>query len=63
MPANQDPAEFYRREADRLRSMAESPIFYDVRPGLLDMAERYDSMAEQATRMRAQPFGRDRQSA
>ncbi|MBV8535064.1 MAG: hypothetical protein JO128_05695 [Alphaproteobacteria bacterium] len=67
MPANQEPAEFYRREADRLRSMADSPMFYDVRCGLLGMAERYDDMAEQAALMRAhafgQPFGRDRQSA
>jgi hypothetical protein len=67
MPANQEPAEFYRREADRLRSMADSPIFYDVRSGLLDMAERYDGMAEQAALMQAhtfgRPSGRDRQSA
>lgn len=67
MPSNQDPAEFYRREAERLRSMADSPAFYDVRSGLLDMAERYAGMAEQAALMRAhtfgQTFGRDRQSA
>jgi hypothetical protein len=66
MPANQEAAEFYRREADRLRSMADSPTFYDVRPGLLDMAERYESMAEQAALMQAHtfaPFGRQRQSA
>lgn len=66
MPANQDAAEFYRREADRLRSMADSPTFYDVRSGLLGMAERYDDMAEQAALMRAHtfaPFGRQRQSA
>jgi hypothetical protein len=67
MPTNQDAAEFYRREAYRLRSMADSPMFYDVRSGLLHMAERYEGMAEQAALMEShkfgQPFGRPPQSA
>jgi hypothetical protein len=57
MPANQEPAEFYRREADRLRTMADSAIFLDVRSGLLDMAERYEAMAEQSAIMHAFTFG------
>jgi hypothetical protein len=67
MPANQQPAEFYRREADRLRTMTDSPIFFDVRSGLLDMVEGYEAMAEQSAIVRAhkfgQPFGRSRQHA
>ncbi len=58
MPFNLSPAEFYRREADRLRSMAESPIFYDVREDLLRMAGEYDILAGQRERLDRHCFGR-----
>lgn len=45
MPFNLTPVEFYRREAERLRSMAASPIFHDVRDGLVHMADQYDRLS------------------
>ena len=42
------PAELYRREAARLRAMADIPTFRDVRESYLDMADRYDVLARQA---------------
>ena len=58
MPINLTPEEFYRREADRLRSMADSLIFYDVRDGLLQMAQEYDVLAGQREGLRRHSFGR-----
>ena len=58
MPINLTPDEFYRREADRLRSMADSPIFYDVRDGLLRMAKEYDILAGQCDGLRRHSFDR-----
>ena len=48
MPASLSVAEFYRREATRLRAMAQSPTFRDVAPQLLIMAEQCDRLASQA---------------
>jgi hypothetical protein len=41
------PSEIYRREAERLRTMAESRTFHQVRRSFLDMATRYETMARQ----------------
>ena len=51
MPSNQEPAEFYDREADRLLSMAESFTFADVRDDLLRIARLYKKMASQVQDM------------
>lgn len=58
MPSNLEPAEFYRREAGRLRSMADSHLFDDVREGLLNVARHYDVLAEQSAAIRGHSFGR-----
>jgi hypothetical protein len=62
MPSNLDAAEIYRREADRLRTMAGSTTYGEVRNGLLAMAAQYDHLAEQASSITShrfgQPFGR-----
>ncbi|HEX9465187.1 MAG TPA: hypothetical protein VGB82_21500 [Alphaproteobacteria bacterium] len=58
MPSNLDPAEFYRREAARLRSMADSHIFSDVQQGLLNVARQYDVLADQAAGIQRHTFGR-----
>ncbi len=42
-----DRAEFYVREAQRLRDLAEGMIFADMRLELIRVAERYDVMARQ----------------
>lgn len=39
------PAEIYRREAERLHSMADSFIYYSVRDEFLRMAEQYEALA------------------
>jgi hypothetical protein len=57
MPSNLEPAEFYRREADRLRSMADSHLFDDVREGLLTVAHHYDVLAGQSAAIRGHTFG------
>lgn len=57
MPTNLEPAEFYRREADRLRSMAESYLFDDVRDGLLNVAHHYDVLAAQNAAIFGHKFG------
>lgn len=57
MPSNLEPAEFYRREADRLRSMADSHLFDDVREGLLNVAHHYDVLAEQSAAIHNHAFG------
>jgi len=41
------PSEIYRREADRLRSMAESRTFHSVRRSFIEMANRYETLARQ----------------
>ena len=58
MPSNLEPAEFYRREAARLRSMADSNQFNDVRNGLLNVARHYDVLADQAGAIHRHTFGR-----
>ena len=57
MPSNLEAAEFYRREADRLRSMAESGLFDDVRANLLKVARQYELMAVQAAGLRNHRYG------
>lgn len=57
MTSSPSTAEFYRQEAARLRSMATSPIFYEVRYGLLSMAEEYDRMADQREELDHHVFG------
>lgn len=41
------PHEIYQREAERLRAMADSFQYYDVREEFLKMADVYDSLARQ----------------
>jgi hypothetical protein len=48
MPSNLSPAEFYRREADRLTTMAESSMFADVAGELLSIARHYDRLTREA---------------
>lgn len=57
MYSNMSAAEVYRREADRLRTMAESATYTHVRDGFLDMARLYDVMAEQAMEIQDHKFG------
>lgn len=57
MPSNLSPEEFYRREAERLRTMAASPIFSDVRDGLVRMAHQYDVLATQRSALERHSFG------
>lgn len=57
MPTNLEPADFYRREAARLRSMAESNQFDDVREGLMNVARHYDVLADQAGAIHRHTFG------
>jgi hypothetical protein len=57
MPSNLEPAEFYRREADRLRTMAAADMFKDVRDNLLKVARQYDAMATQAAKLLDHRFG------
>jgi hypothetical protein len=57
MPVNLDPAEFYRREAERLRSMAASDQFDDVRDNLVAVAHLYDVLAGQADGLQGHRFG------
>jgi len=58
MPKNLDPADIYRREAARLRSMATSEKFSAVRDGLLNVARQYDVLADQSAGIRRHTFGR-----
>jgi hypothetical protein len=49
-------AELYRREAARLRAMADIPTFREVRDSYLEIADRYDDLARQAdTAIATQP--------
>ena len=57
MPTNMEPTEFYRREAARLRSMADSNQFGDVRDGLLNVARHYEVLADQAGAIHRHTFG------
>ena len=57
MPTNMEPADFYRREASRLRSMADSNQFDDVRDGLLNVARHYEVLADQAAAIHRHTFG------
>jgi len=57
MPSNMEPVEFYRREAARLRGVADSPQFGDVREGLLNVARHYDVLADQAAAIHRHTFG------
>lgn len=58
MYSNMSAAEVYRREAERLRSMAEAMTYEHVRDGFLDMARQYEVMAEQAESITKHRFGR-----
>lgn len=62
MYSNMSATEVYRREAERLRSMAEAITYKHVRAGFLGMAQQYDVLAEQAESIThhefGQPFGR-----
>ena len=62
MRTDLEPAEVYRREAVRLRMMAEGQDYQMVRDGLLDMARQYNVMAAQTESIQqhtfGQPFGR-----
>lgn len=57
MYSNMSAAEVYRREADRLRSMADASTYGHVRDGFLEVARRYDLMAEQAESLTHHEFG------
>ena len=57
MPTNMEPVDFYRREAARLRSMADSNQFDDVSEGLLNVARHYDVLADQAAAIHRHTFG------
>jgi hypothetical protein len=57
MTSGPSTAEFYRHEAARLRHMADSPNFDEVRHGLLRMAEEYERMAEQREGLNHHVFG------
>lgn len=43
------PAEIFRREADRLLSMADSFTYYRVRDEFLRIAGQYEALAQNAT--------------
>jgi hypothetical protein len=58
MYSNMTAAEVYRREAERLQSMADAMTYGHVRDGFLEMARRYDVMAEQAENITSHKFGR-----
>lgn len=57
MPSHLQPAEFYRREAERLRSMADTHMFADVRDGLIKVAQQYEVLADQADGLHRHTFG------
>jgi hypothetical protein len=46
VPINLSKSEFYRREADRLTSMAHSATFEDVKPELIVMAAHFLTLAQ-----------------
>jgi hypothetical protein len=58
MALNLHPAEIYRREADRLRTMANSDIYGAVRDGLLAIANQYEVLADQSHGIHNHAFGR-----
>lgn len=58
MASNLHPAEIYRREADRLRTMANSDIYGAVRDGLLAIANQYEVLADQSHGIHNHAFGR-----
>lgn len=45
MPTNLSKSEFYRREADRLRTMAGSASFADVQDELLGIAKQFAALS------------------
>lgn len=53
MPRNIEAAEFYRREAERLRDVAADLEFADLSKHLVAMANRYDRMAALADNLYA----------
>ena len=57
MPTNLEPVEFYRHEAERLRKMAKSNLFDEVREGLLNVARHYEVLADQAAAIHRHAFG------
>jgi hypothetical protein len=68
MPVNLSKHDFYRREAERLTSMAEASTFEDVAPELARVAAHYMALAKryEAKWPRAEqrgPIRGDRQTA
>lgn len=57
MYSNMTAAEVYRREAERLRTMADSATYTHVREGFLEMARTYDVMSAQADEITDHSFG------
>lgn len=51
------PAELYRAEAARLRGMASSSAYREVRQGLLCVAREYELLAEQRNELDHHRFG------
>jgi hypothetical protein len=57
MPVNITNSEFYRREAERLRTMAQSDLFKDVAAELVRVAADYERLAQQARSLETWPAG------
>jgi len=56
-PAGLNPSTSYRTEAARLRAMAASSEYHDVREGLLCIAREYDLLANQRDGLHCHRFG------
>jgi len=57
LPAGRSPSEFYRAESARLRDMAASSDYHDVREGLTCIAREYDLLADQRDGLLRHRFG------
>jgi hypothetical protein len=55
--AGLSPSTYYRTEAARLRDMAASSEYHDVREGLLCIAREYDLLADQRDGLLHHRFG------
>jgi hypothetical protein len=55
MPVNLTQSEFYRREAERLETMAQSDLFKDVAVELRRVAADYDRLARQTAALETWP--------
>ncbi len=56
-PAGLSPSGFYRAEARRLRDMAVSSDYHDVREGLMCIAREYELLADQRDGLLHHRFG------